>query len=108
MPMPMIETNTNQLLRKKYFVDDGAIIKPRHDIAEPDAPKPARILKASQCKAHAQPYVLGSVSRASGPIDMQMVRNEGRISQIHVKCNCGRHADFDCHYDDTAPGGDGP
>jgi hypothetical protein len=99
-----IETNTNQLLRKKYFVDDGAILKANRDIAEPDAPKPARILKRSQCRADAKPYVLGSVSRASGPIDMQVVRNEGRISQIHVRCDCGQHAAFDCQYEDTATG----
>ena len=103
-----IETNTNQLLRKKYFVDDGAILKARRDIVEPEAPKPARILKRDQCRANAQPYVLGSVSRTAGPIDMQVVRNEGRISQIHVRCDCGQHAAFDCHYEDTATGSDRP
>ncbi len=104
--MSNIETDTNQLLRKKYFVDDCAILKPRRDGAEPDAPKPARILKASQCQVQARPYVLGSDSRTAGPIDMQMVRHKGRISQLHVQCNCGQHADFDCHYEDTNAGGE--
>jgi hypothetical protein len=104
--MSMIETDTNQLLRKKYFVDDGAILKARYDTSEPAAPKPARILKAGQCRVTPKPYVLGSESRVSGPIDMQVVRSEGRISQIHIRCDCGRHSDFDCHYEDTSPGSD--
>ena len=103
--MAHIEENTNQLLRKKYYVDADSILIRKKSAEVPMSEPGCRIVRGSKVRVGATPYVLGSEDKANsaGQINVHLIKNKDRIEQIHIRCPCGRHAELDCRYDTEAP-----
>ena len=99
--MAHVEENTNQLLRKKYYVDAESILIRKKSAEVPVAEPTCRIVRGSKVRVSAVPYPLGSGDKAgaAGQINVHLLKNKDRIEQIHIRCPCGRHTELDCRYD---------
>ena len=103
--MAHIEENTNQLLRKKYFVDAESILIRKKTAEVPVGEPTCRIVRGSKVRVSANPYPLGTGEKSAtgGQINVHLLKNKDRIEQIHIRCPCGRHTELDCRYDTEAP-----
>ena len=108
--MAHIEENTNQLLRKKYFVDAESILFRKKSAEVPVAEPTCRVVRGNQVRLSATPYTLGNSDKASasGQINVHLLKNKDRIEQIHIRCPCGRHAELDCRYEEESAAGTPP
>jgi hypothetical protein len=99
--MARIEESTNQLLRKKYFVDADAILIRKKTAEVPVTTPACRIIRAPQVRLSDTPQPLASGGKPgdAGQINVHLVKNKDRIEQIHIRCACGRHAELDCRYE---------
>ena len=99
--MAHVEENTNQLLRKKYYVDAESILIRKKSAEVPVAEPTCRIVRGSKVRVSAVPYPLGSGDKpgSGGQINVHLLKNKDRIEQIHIRCPCGRHTELDCRYD---------
>ncbi len=102
--MAQIEESTNQLLRKKYFVDAENVLIRKKSAEVPVGEPTCRVVRGSRVRVSATPYALGSNSKpgADGQISVHLLKNKDRIDQIHIRCPCGRHAELDCRYDEES------
>jgi hypothetical protein len=102
--MAHIEENTNQLLRKKYFVDADAILIRKKTAEVPVTTPACRIIRAPQIRLSDTPHPLatGAKPGEAGQINVHLLKNKDRIEQIHIRCPCGRHAELDCRYETAA------
>ena len=99
--MPGIEGNTNQLLRKKYFVSsDNVLTKDTDNIRSQRSQKRSPIIDASNVTISENPRLLNQKSNASeNNIKVNLVKDESVITAIQISCPCGRHAELNCQYD---------
>ena len=108
--MAHIEENTNQLLRKKYFVDAETILIRKKSAEVPLGEASCRIVRGNKVRVSTTPYALGTNDKpgTAGQINVHLLKNKDRIEQIHIRCPCGRHTELDCRYEDApatpAPG----
>ena len=108
--MAHVEENTNQLLRKKYFVDAESILIRKKSAEVPVAEPTCRIVRSSKVRVSATPYPLGASNKpgGDGQINVHLLKNKDRIEQIHIRCPCGRHTELDCRYDADASAAPAP
>jgi hypothetical protein len=99
--MAAVETNVNQHLRKKYFVDADSILSRKKSAEVPVTENACRVFAGSQVRmAKTVRRVCGPVASGdSSRIDVHLVKNGSRIEQIRITCPCGRHAELDCRYE---------
>jgi len=99
--MPRPESNTNQVYRRKYFVDAGTIVaadtgkggsaSSRHTSA---------VLPAERVKVGNRPVLIQyRDSPADGQIQVTPIRDGKRIKSLQIVCSCGRKAVFDVQYE---------
>lgn len=100
--MPDIENSTNQLLRKKYFIDADAVINKKREAELPDSKRSCRVYRAEQVKLAETVRIWGERGVApteDNQIQVQVVRDGDQIVEIKINCPCGRHAVLDCQYE---------
>jgi hypothetical protein len=108
--MPLdIETDTNQVFRRKYFVNAHEIVGRKPEKHGPP-PKPQRgsiVIDASRVRIADKPVVLNEEEEDDDQIQVEMLRENGRIVGIKINCPCGRETILDVTYDAAAQAGSG-
>ncbi|MBN1676881.1 MAG: hypothetical protein JXR37_37920 [Kiritimatiellae bacterium] len=94
-----VETSTNRLLRKKYFVDKTTIVT-SVDKLKPGQEPFSKIIRGGQVAISRQPKLIRCERRTPlpGEIQVEVVREGQKITGIRISCPCGRHAELDCEY----------
>ena len=101
--MSAMEKNTNQLFRRKYFIDSQSVIRYR-------PPTTMTHQKSSSCiisknAARVSPIKVpmnGKPPPADAQIAVQLERDGTELHGIRITCPCGRHAEIDIPSSDTA------
>lgn len=97
--MAKIEKDTNQLLRKKYFVDSKSILAAQQIGGKRKPINASAIIDSSKVKiSNDAVYPTYSAEISEQNIKVDIVREENAIKRIIIKCPCGRHAQLDCEY----------
>jgi hypothetical protein len=102
--MPRVETATNQVYRKKYFVDAEHIIGRKQGVPPGYFKKPVRssVINSARVKLSPKPVRLRKDLQMDDDEDMRVrVTREGtRLKEIDISCPCGRHATLNVAYED--------
>lgn len=102
--MAMLEKNTNQLYRQKYFVDQRNVIRYRPKPAGLGMKRSSTIIPAeSACVSDVRIPLDGTLPPPGAQISVQLERKGRDLSGIRIKCPCGRHAEVD--FDAPSQGG---
>ncbi|HBA84111.1 MAG TPA: hypothetical protein DCZ95_08465 [Verrucomicrobia bacterium] len=97
--MPKIETDTNQVYRKKYFVAADSIITAK--AAPKNQPMQARnsVIDASNVVLSDRPIALRSDGAGSAQdIHVEVIKNGNEVKGLRISCPCGRHTELDVAY----------
>ncbi|MFH0879485.1 MAG: hypothetical protein V2A34_07200 [Lentisphaerota bacterium] len=101
--MPKIETDTNQVYRKKYFVPADSIIGP-HPPAKGHRPVSYNpVIEAKRVVVSNQPVRLSYNDTGAGEdIRVEVVKSGNQIKGLKINCPCGRHTELDVAYGPTS------
>jgi hypothetical protein len=101
--MPDIETNTNKLLREKYFVDaeDVLSLGRNRQPALRRRTETGRVIDASRVIVSPRTVSPRALSTAQGKegLKVHVVKENNRMVGIKIECPCGRHAELNCEYE---------
>ncbi len=102
--MPKVETNTNQLFRKKYFINADTIVTggEEEEEAERLSVTTTPVIDASRVILSREPVPLrrGAAGEASR-IHVDVIKDGARVKSIRIACPCGRKAELDVQYGPT-------
>ena len=102
--MPKIESDTNQLYRKKYFIDSTKIVTGIKAPVGLRPLEPSQVIDSNRVTFSSRPVPLrASGSGDSEKIRVDVVREGNRIKGLRITCPCGRHTELDVEYGPTAP-----
>lgn len=97
--MAALEKNTNELFRKKYYVDATEILTNKKKQEKPVPYARSPIIDASKVVVSTRTVRLRRGSKDAGEqIRVNVIREGNRIKSIRIACPCGRHAELDCEY----------
>ena len=98
--MPRVETDTNQVYRKKYFVPASSIIGPKTPVKEQRPATSNPIIHAQREVLSNQPVRLNynANNKAGDDIRVDVVKNGSQIKGLKIACACGRHTELDVAY----------
>jgi hypothetical protein len=101
--MPKVETDTNQVYRKKYFINSEKVLFAARDGAAARTSSVSQVIDASKVvlSKNAVP-VRCQTGEESGRIKVEVVREGNRVKGMRIDCPCGRHAELDVEYSPTA------
>ena len=99
--MSLVETNTNQLLRKKYYVESSKIITKYRPGRKNSSRLPARIIDSTRVVVSDQERRLFSTAPPDEEIKVQTIKQGHTVKGLHIACPCGRTADLDIQYQDS-------
>jgi hypothetical protein len=88
--MPKIETDTNQLYRKKYFVNSHTIVTADQPLADAPVRIGSPVIDAQRVIMKRDPVPIRSSANANR-IRVDVVRDGQRVKGIRIACPCGRH-----------------
>lgn len=100
--MPKTESNTNQVYRKKYFVDSGTIVGAGHRNKTSDNEPTSTncVLPSERIAVGNRPVLIQyRETPADGHIQVTPVREGKRIKSLQIVCSCGRKATFEVQYE---------
>ena len=105
--MPDFETNTNQLLREKYFVDAEDVLALDRN-RKPKLRRRAdagRVIDASRVIVSRRTVSPRAVPAGDGKdsIKIHVVKEDNRMTGLKIECPCGRHAELNCEYEPDKP-----
>lgn len=105
--MPVkVETDTNQVYRRKYFVSAETIVR-RGKEGPAGAPQPAvhsRVIPANRVNMLKRPVLLRCTANqpdtepANENIQVEVVKAGAQVKALRIDCPCGRHAELDVTY----------
>ena len=97
--MSSIEKNTNQLLRKKYFVDPTSVLTRRDKPKEWGRNGFSRIIPSSAAVLSATPVSPSPLgSTVDSRIKVHVTKEDGKVQSLRITCPCGRHAEINCEH----------
>ena len=103
MGMAIIQKETNQLYRQKYFVEADRVLRYRPPPAGPGKAGSSSIIRRSESRVR---DVSVPMNKPSPPPDaqiaVQILRKGSVICGIRITCPCGRHAEVDLDYPGAA------
>ncbi len=100
--MPKTESNTNQVYRKKYFVDSTTIVGAggRAKAGTPPALNTNCVLPSERiAEGHRPVLIQYRETPADGHIQVTPIREGKRIKSLQIVCSCGRKATFEVQYE---------
>lgn len=99
--MANVEKNTNQLFRKKYFVEANEVIRSKPLVVRAATPEKATIIPREKVELSSIRVPINA-KRAATDAQMQIkvIRDQNNVTGIKIACPCGRHADIDLQYHD--------
>jgi hypothetical protein len=94
--MTVLEKNTNQLYRQKYFVDESNVIRYRPPSAAPGSNKVSTVIARQSARiSDIRVPMNGPAPSSEAQIAVQLLHSGAALSGIRIKCPCGRHAELD-------------
>lgn len=98
-----VETATNQVYRRKYFIDSSEIVGRKAGVPPGYSnSKRSKVVKSKQIKLADKPVPLRKGSFADdGEMRIRVVREGNTLKEIYVACPCGRTATLDVACDET-------
>lgn len=101
--MPKVESDTNQLYRKKYFIDSAKIVSGIKAPVGLRPLEPSQVIDSNRVAFSSKPVSL----RASGSSDLEkirvdVVREGNKVKGLRIACPCGRHTELDVEYGPVA------
>jgi len=97
--MSAIEKNTNQVFRKKYFIDAQEVLATSKSSKKTRQKTYSTIIERSKVAFSDKPILLSpELKKINDHITVNVIREENRIKRIRIACPCGRTADLDCQY----------
>ncbi len=101
--MTQLEKNTNQVFRKKYFIDAKEVMATSKALKKPRQKATSTIIEKSKVVYNDKPILISpELKKINDHITVSVVREENRIKRIRIACPCGRSADLDCQYSSEA------
>jgi hypothetical protein len=98
--MSSIETQTNQLYRKKYFIDAETIISGAEEVDEMSSPTVTPIIDASRVVLSQEPMTIRhGTTRETDRIHVDVVKERSLVKMIRISCPCGRRTELDVQYE---------
>ncbi len=100
--MPRTEANTNQVYRRKYFVDAGTIVAADTGVRGGSASSLQRntVLPAERVTVGHRPVLIQyREAPTDGQIQVTPIRDGKRIKSLQIVCSCGRKAVFEVQYE---------
>jgi len=95
--MPKVETDTNQLYRKKYFVNSQEIMTADQPLADAPVRIGSPVIDARRVVMNRDPVSIRSSADADR-IRVDVIKDGQRVKGIRIACPCGRHAEMDVQY----------
>ena len=94
-----IQTNTNEALRKKYFVDSKIVITGTKELVKRKQAIKSSILDSSHIVISSKSVCLHhGAGQIHDQIRVNVIRDGNVIKRIKISCPCGRTAELDCQY----------
>ena len=93
--MANVEKDTNQVFRKKYFVDDTQIVRC-------PSRQPRRTQRDRTLILRAEKIRVNKPAKDTGDHDgftVEPIRENGRLTRLRIRCQCGRSVELDCEYE---------
>jgi hypothetical protein len=97
--MPKIETDTNQVYRKKYFVSADSIITSKGTPKNKPTQTKNSVIDASKVVVSDRPVLLRTDGTSSSQeIHVEVIKNGNEVKGLRISCPCGRHTELDVAY----------
>ena len=97
--MPKIETDTNQVYRKKYFVSAESIITAKTAPKNQSLQAKNSVIDASRVVLSDRPIAVRLDGQTdSNEIHVEVVKSGNEVRGLKIACPCGRHAELDVAY----------
>ena len=101
--MPKIETDTNQVYRKKYFVAADDILSTKNMVKQKRPQNYGAVIDASRIKVTNEPKVLGrKTHKENDDIRVEVIRSGNQIKSLRIMCPCGRHTELNVQYEQNS------
>ena len=100
--MPEVEAQTNQLYRKKYFIDAKTIISSADEVDNTPSPRvtPTPVIDASRVILSQEPVIIRrGAARETDRIRVDVVKEGPLAKVIRIACPCGRRTELDVQYE---------
>ncbi len=103
--MPKLESDTNQLYRKKYFIDSANIVSGIKASVGLRPLEPSQVIDSNRITFSKRPVPLRASSSSSGDLEkirVDVVREGNKVKGLRIACPCGRHTELDVEYGPVA------
>jgi|PlaIllAssembly_1097288.scaffolds.fasta_scaffold743431_2 hypothetical protein len=98
--MPGVETQTNQLYRKKYFIDAETIISGADEVDDASFQTVTPVIDASRVILSQEPVIIRrGAARETDRIHVDVVKEGPLVKMIRIACPCGRRTELDVQYE---------
>jgi hypothetical protein len=98
--MPKLETQTNQLYRKKYFIDAETVISSAEETDDASFRTTTPVIEASRVLLSHEPIAIRrGAARATDRIHVDVVKEGSLVKVIRIVCPCGRRTELDVQYE---------
>jgi hypothetical protein len=92
---------TNELYRKKYFVNTEKVLFSKEQNALPKYPMQlSAVISADRVKQGNHPVPIRYGNEAGGnEIKVTPIKDNQRVKELHIACACGRHTELNVEYE---------
>ena len=98
--MSKVETQTNQLFRKKYFIDAETIISSTEEVDDAFSQTITPVIDASRVILSHEPVTIRQgAARETDRIHVDVVKEGPLVKMIRIACPCGRRTELDVQYE---------
>ena len=98
--MSRVETQTNQLYRKKYFIDAETIISGAEEANDLPLQTVTPVIDASRVLlSHESVTLRHGGTRETDRIRVDVVKEGSHVKGIRIACACGRKTELDIQYE---------
>ena len=98
--MQGVETQTNQLYRKKYFIDAKTIVSGADEVNEVSSQTVTPVIDASRVILSQEPVIIRrGAARETNRIHVDVVKEGSLVKMIRIACPCGRRTELDVQYE---------
>ncbi|NCD35008.1 MAG: hypothetical protein EOL87_16520 [Spartobacteria bacterium] len=94
-----IETDTNKVYRKKYFMDIDKVVFAEETVSDEITDNIVNLIDAGSVAMSDKPvHITHGTDDETATITVDAIKDGGRIKKLIIKCPCGRHTEVDVEY----------
>jgi hypothetical protein len=98
--MQGVETQTNQLYRKKYFIDAKTIVSGTDEVNDVSSQTVSPVIDASRVILSQEPMIIRrGAACETNRIHVDVVKEGSLVKMIRIACPCGRRTELDVQYE---------